>query len=179
MTKDNIKLIRDAVIVVALTIALLLGAGYIPFAALVCFLCSGVPLAAFAAKYEVRSTVAVFLVTVLGYLLITGSKADTATVMAVGVLPGVVVGYLLGKKSNFYSVLIAGGTFICLGFILCFVIIEKTYGIKFDQLLQIKLAETGRMMKDTFVQAMEASTYFWELSSWKRELCLPLLSLFS
>lgn len=160
MTKDNINLIRDAVIAIVLTVALLVCAGYIPFASLVCFVCSGVPLAFIAAKYELKVTIPVFLIAALVFLLISGDWMDTVTVMTAIVLPGIIVGHMLRKKSNFYSVLIAGSTVVCLGWILAFAVIERIYGIKIDHLILTSLADTGRAMKETFRQAIESGADF-------------------
>lgn len=147
MKSENISTVRNVVIAVVLTLALLFGAGYLPFLSALCFICGGVPLAVIASRYELKVTALAFFITGLAFFPLSGYWINAVTTMIIVVLPGVIAGYMLGRKQPFYSVFIVVCTFICVGWIIEFTAMEKFFGIKIlNNMLETVNANTDILM---------------------------------
>ncbi|MBQ7096994.1 MAG: DUF2232 domain-containing protein [Clostridia bacterium] len=132
---DIMKKARDIIAVMGTTLILLVLAGFVPVASLVFLICSGIPFAVFSAKYDLKFSVPVLMVTGFVYWFAAGHWANAVTTVAVAVLPGLVAGYMLGRKQLFYSALLATCAFVGLGWILEFSAMDRIFGVSVDDLL--------------------------------------------
>ena len=132
---DIMKKVRDIIAVMGATLILLILAGFVPVASIVFLICSGVPFAVFTSKYDLKLSVPVLIVTGFAYWFAAGHWANVVTTVAVSVLPGLVAGYMLGRKQPFYSALLATCAFVGLGWILEFTLMDKIFGVSVDDLL--------------------------------------------
>jgi len=162
MVNDSIKIIRDSAIAIVVTIALFF-LGFIPVVGIVFIICCGFPLAVIASKYDLKIAFPVFLLTALAYFFLSAGWTDTVTAMTIFVLPGVVCGRMFREKREFYSVLLATCAVICIGHILNFVLLDKVYGIKIDQLILQYVAEMENAAKGIVEQAVEAGSDFGDV----------------
>jgi len=135
MKSENMKAVRDFVLTVILTLLLLFAAGLVPILSLVFLICCGVPLAVFASKYDLKLVISAFLIIGIAYWPLAGHWTNAATTMMVCVLPGLVAGYLLGRKHPFYSILVATCALVCVGWIFEFIALDKLHGVSIDNLI--------------------------------------------
>ncbi len=152
---DIMKKARDVIAVMGATLILLILAGFVPVASIVFLMCSGVPFAVFSSKYDLKLSVPVLVVTGFAYWFAAGHWANAVTTVAVAVLPGLVAGYMLGRKQPFYSALLATCAFVGLGWIFEFVAMDRIFGVSVDDLLNGIVEGTRQTMSVMISQVTE------------------------
>lgn len=118
MNNEKNRGLREGAMMVALTVILILLTWYVPFFSVVGTFACAVPIACLAARNNVK-TVAVALVSVLIITVLTiGSLLSAISMCFMSVLPGAVAGFYLGKRSPFFTTLIATCVAVCIGWVL-------------------------------------------------------------
>ncbi len=155
MKNENIKVFRDWLIVVALTVALLFASGAVPQLSVVCALCCGIPMAVLAAKYDIKVFFSAVVVVVFAYWPLSGHIINTVTTVILFVFPGMVAGYLLARKQQFFSVLVTVCAIIGAGWILEFTVLDKFWGISIEKLINDSVDAAGATISDVVMRMSE------------------------
>ncbi len=115
MNKEKNRGLREGAMMVALTVILILLTWYVPLFSVVGTFACAVPIACLAARNNIK-TVAIALVSILIITVLTiGSLLSAVSMLLMSVLPGAVAGFYLGKRSPFFTSLIATCIAVCIG----------------------------------------------------------------
>lgn len=156
MLSDSLKTVRNFMVSTALTLVLLIVSGYVPVLSLVFFVCSGVPLAFLAAKYDFRLVVPSVLIVGFAYWPFAGHWVNVGTTLIITILPAVVAGYMLGRKQPFFSILLSVCILVCFGWIVQFTTMKAFFGISVDDIIATVVGVTEELLHTLMMKLGEA-----------------------
>ncbi len=148
MKNKDTKALREGAMMVALTTVLMLLTRYVPFFSTVGIFICGIPLAALAARNDLKVLLPALAVTFAAGIMIDGNIISSATTLLMSCLPGVVAGYMLGRKKQFFMTLCYTCMAVCIGWLFQLVIMEIIIGNGIDEMFTQVIAQLQATMSD-------------------------------
>lgn len=147
------KGLREGAMMTALTAVLILLCRYVPILSLFgTFICS-LPMAALSArngfKVLIPSVIAVFVMSIF----IDGNAISAAMTLFMSVIPGVVAGYMLGRKKPFYIALFGTCLAVCVGWIFEILMLEMFLDSGIDKILDETMKQLQTVM-NTMIKSL-------------------------
>ncbi len=151
MKKENSKALREGAMMVALTAILVLLTRYMPmFSTIGVFVC-GIPLAALAARNDLKVILSSILVVFVVSVLIDGQLISAVSILLMSCIPGAVAGYTLGRRRPFFITLCLTCMAVCIGWIFQLVMLEMIMGNGIEEMFSQVMTQfedaTSRVIK--------------------------------
>lgn len=118
--------VRDSIIAVALTLILVLMTSSVPLLSVAGVIVCGVPMAFLAAKHKPQFSVLALLAVAGIFWAFLNSFTGALSMMLMLVIPGAVAGYMLGKKSPFFSAVLGVSVTVCVGWLFIMFILNTS-----------------------------------------------------
>ncbi len=147
MKTNKTKALREGAMMVALTVVLILITVYVPFLSGLCTVACGIPLGALAARNGLKGLVPAFISVMFVAFLVVGNLISTVSLLLMSVLPGMVAGFVLGKKKNFFSALFATCIAVCVGWMFELFVLSTFAGQGIDSIFEQSMNMTAEVMK--------------------------------
>ncbi len=148
MKNKDTKALREGAMMVALTAVLILLTRYVPFFSTVGIFICGIPLAALAARNDLKVLLPALAVTFAVGTMIDGNIISSATTLLMSCIPGVVAGYMLGRKRQFFMTLCYTSMAVCIGWLFQLVVMEIIIGNGIDEMFTQVIAQLKSTMSD-------------------------------
>ena len=148
MNTDNSRALREGAMMVALTAVFILLYRFVPFFSLIGLFICGVPMASFSVRNGLTALIPALIAAFLISALISGGFLTALSIMLISVIPGAVAGYMMGKKSPFFTVLFSTCLCVCIGWLFELTLLEIFAGNGIDEMF----SEIMKQVESTFSQ---------------------------
>ncbi len=128
MKNFSAKAVCEGAVVSALTVILVLMGTYVPVISMLAVFICGLPLAYLAVKYNAKSAIIAFIVSLIILFIITGNIISVIINACVVMLPGFVAGCSIGRNKSYYNTFFAVSAAVLFGVIVNILMINAYTG---------------------------------------------------
>lgn len=151
MNKNNTKGFREGAMMVALSAVLLLVVRYMPLITVFVNIICAIPMAVLAMRNSFKVLIPAAIATFVITIIIDGNVISALSMLFMTYLPGVVAGYMMGKREPFFRVLIGTSLSVCVGWIFEIVVLE----LFMENGISDMLSETLKQTETVLLSAVE------------------------
>ncbi|MBR5155091.1 MAG: DUF2232 domain-containing protein [Clostridia bacterium] len=148
MKKESTRALREGAMMVALTAILMMLTRYMPLFSMAGVFVCGIPLAALAARNNLKVLLPSFVVVFVVSILIDGNIISAISMILMSCVPGAVAGYLLGRRRPFFITLCSTCMAVCIGWIFQLAVIELIIGNGIEEMFSQVMTQVEATMSE-------------------------------